>query len=964
VIVHTPEEEPVTSHLRRVALVLVLALVAFGLPSEQAQASLPGGDAQLTRAPYLSDVTSSSVQVSWGTSTQSHGVVRYGPPGNCTANSVSSVPMGNPITVNGVHEYQNGVAVTGLSAGTAYCYRVYTDDSVDLLGSNASPQFATLEAAGSGTPFTFGVFGDWGDTTNSGVNDGTLNANQAGVDAQIAASGIRFAISTGDIGYPGGTQTNYGDLNQTGVNISGVFGPSFWAVPGQSVPVHGVSGNHGLNSTFLSVWPQVASTAASGGVYAMTAYPSFLGSDPGSYPTSYYAFTTGGVRFYVLEASWSDGNVGNATGGPCGSHCRMYEVDQQAHWTVNSAEYQWLAQDLAAHPGGVKMAAFHFPLHSDDSSQPSDVYLQNTPGSTGSVEQLLHDGGVQLLFNGHSHTYQRFVSTPGGVTSYVSGGGGAKVGSIGSNCSSADAYAIGWSHTKQKGNACGAAPAPTSDSQVYHFLKVTVNGSTVTVTPTDSQGNTFDVKTYNFGGDAVAPSAPGNLTASLPTSTKVALSWTAASDNVGVTAYDIYRNDIYLATTTPGVTSYTDATVVAGAGYTYDVIARDLQDNTTGATVSVNGGGSTDTTPPTTPGGFTATATGPTTASLSWTASTDNVAVSSYTILRGGAEVASVPANTTSWNDSGLTPGTAYTYQVVAKDSAGNASPPTAQVTITTQADTSPPTQPGTPTATLVTASQVSLSWSASTDDVGVLRYDVLRNGSVVGTSAGTTFTDTTVAPGTTYTYAVRAFDAAGNFSTSGSSSVTTPVSGSVFYDGFESGGLAAWNTVSGLTVQGSFVNTGAFAARETSTGSATYAYKTLPGSYSELWAQSWVYVSSRSTSANLFGFRTSSGASIVNVYLDTNGRVSLRNNAGGVTTYGTTTIAPGGWHRVVLHAFVNSTSSSMDVFVDGAAVPGLTLTGQNLGTSPIAKLQLGETSTGRTYDIALDDVTVSQNAL
>jgi len=127
---------------------------------------------------------------------------------------------------------------------------------------------------------------------------------------------------------------------------------------------------------------------------------------------------------------------------------------------------------------------------------------------------------------------------------------------------------------------------------------------------------------------------------------------------------------------------------------------------------------------------------------------------------------------------------------------------------------------------------------------------------------------------------------------------------------------------------------------------------------------QAWVYVSSRSTSANLFGFRTGGGGSIVNLYLDASGRVSLRNNAGGVTTNSSTVVAAGAWHRFVLHAVVNGTASSVDVSLDGTAVPGLSLTGQDLGTSAIARLQLGETTSGRTYDIALDDVTVAQQAL
>ena len=90
----------------------------------------------------------------------------------------------------------------------------------------------------------------------------------------------------------------------------------------------------------------------------------------------------------------------------------------------------------------------------------------------------------------------------------------------------------------------------------------------------------------------------------------------------------------------------------------------------------------------------------------------------------------------------------------------------------------------------------------------------------------------------------------------------------------------------------------------------------------------------SRSTSASLFGFRTASGASLVNVYIDASGRLSLRNNIGSVTSYSTSTIAAGSWHRVTLHAGVNGSSSSLDVGLDGVAVSGLSLTGHNLGTA------------------------------
>jgi len=487
-------------HLIRATLALALGASAALAVAGPAHAELPGASAQLTRAPYLTDLTTTSVQVSWGSTGQSRGSVRYGPLGNCAAYSVVSSTLGYPMTVGALREYRNAVTVGGLSPGTAYCYRVYTGGSspVDLLGTLTTPGFTTLEPAAGTTPFSFAVLGDWGDTTNSGVNDGSVNVNQANVLARVGQSGVRFALSAGDLAYPGGSQTNYGDLNQTGADASAVFGPGYWATPGMTTPLFAVSGNHGQNSTFLLNWPMAAT--GSSGTYAMADYPSVDGTTAGSYPTTYYTIATGGVRIYMLDAAWGNSNTGTADGGACGSHCAIYQVDHDQHWTVSAAEYQWLAADMAAHPGGVKMAVFHFPLRSDDATEPDDTYLNLAAGPT-SLESLLHDNGVRLVFNGHAHDYQRNTAPAGGVISYVTGGGGGKATPVGGGdgCAATDAYAIGWSYSKNKGSACGAATAPTSDAQVYHFLKVSVNGTTVTVTPTDSLGRTFDTQTYNFG---------------------------------------------------------------------------------------------------------------------------------------------------------------------------------------------------------------------------------------------------------------------------------------------------------------------------------------------------------------------------------------------------------------------------------------------------------------------------------
>jgi hypothetical protein len=68
----------------------------------------------------------------------------------------------------------------------------------------------------------------------------------------------------------------------------------------------------------------------------------------------------------------------------------------------------------------------------------------------------------------------------------------------GAGCARTDAYGIGWDPSSGVGSKCGSAPKPASATQVYHFVLVTVNGSTVTVRPTDATGRSFDVQTYTF----------------------------------------------------------------------------------------------------------------------------------------------------------------------------------------------------------------------------------------------------------------------------------------------------------------------------------------------------------------------------------------------------------------------------------------------------------------------------------
>src|SRR5207302_1023187 len=165
---------------------------------------------------------------------------------------------------------------------------------------------------------------------------------------------------------------------------------------------------------------------------------------------------------------------------------------------------------------------------------------------------------------------------------------------------------------------------------------------------------------------------------------------------------------------------------------------------------------------------------------LSWSASTDNVGVSGYTVYRGGTRVGTVGGTTLSYSDTTVAPSTTYSYTVDAFDAAGNHSAPSAAASVTTPAatDAQAPSVPTGLAGSGPSANQVNLSWSPSTDNVGVSGYTVYRGGTRVATVPYTTLfrSDTTVAPSTTYSYTVDAFDAAGNHSApSAAASVTTP---------------------------------------------------------------------------------------------------------------------------------------------------------------------------------------------
>ncbi|AWG21846.1 hypothetical protein FFWV33_10030 [Flavobacterium faecale] len=166
-----------------------------------------------------------------------------------------------------------------------------------------------------------------------------------------------------------------------------------------------------------------------------------------------------------------------------------------------------------------------------------------------------------------------------------------------------------------------------------------------------------------------------------------------------------------------------------------------------------------------------------TTISLSWTAGTDDVAVTSYGIYVDGILKTSV--NNTTATVQNLSPSTSYSIYVVARDAANNAAPASNTVSGTTTApiiDTESPTAPTALASTSSTSTSVTLSWGESTDNVGVTGYDVYVNGTLSLSTTGNTAHITNLTASTAYTFYVIAKDAAANYSTASNSiMVTTP---------------------------------------------------------------------------------------------------------------------------------------------------------------------------------------------
>jgi PKD repeat protein len=254
----------------------------------------------------------------------------------------------------------------------------------------------------------------------------------------------------------------------------------------------------------------------------------------------YYSYSTAGWHFISLDST-----------------------SQYNQMDTSSAQYQWLQADLAANQAACTLVYYHHPLF--------NVGPEGKTTALNAIWSLLAASKVTLVLNGHDHDYQRYEpldaagnASPTGITEIVVGSGGH-------------------GHQAAVPGAPDAAHLVASDFSDFGAVKLNLYPTSAAFKYVSTAGQVIDsglVPCRNTI-DSVAPTAPTNLTATAAGSGEIDLAWGAATDNVGVAGYDIFRDGAGspLATVEPGLRSYADTAVAPSSTHSYTVVAFDAAGN-------------------------------------------------------------------------------------------------------------------------------------------------------------------------------------------------------------------------------------------------------------------------------------------------------------------------------------------------------------------------------------------------
>jgi hypothetical protein len=253
----------------------------------------------------------------------------------------------------------------------------------------------------------------------------------------------------------------------------------------------------------------------------------------------YYSYEAGGWHFVTLNS--------NSTYEP---------VDPQ------SAQYQWLQADLAAHAQTCTVVSYHHPLF--------NIGPEGSAEQMADIWSLMAQYGVDIVLNGHDHTYQRWEPLngsgqpdPDGITQFVVGASGHGLQTIGSSDNR-------------------VAFATDANPTAFGVLLLQLNPDGANFSYQNTEGAILDsgvIPCEPSGSDSLAPTVPSELLATATSATQVELSWSASSDDTGVAGYTMYRDGISIATVPGSTLTYGDTTVFPQNTYSYTVDAFDTAGN-------------------------------------------------------------------------------------------------------------------------------------------------------------------------------------------------------------------------------------------------------------------------------------------------------------------------------------------------------------------------------------------------
>jgi chitodextrinase len=306
--------------------------------------------------------------------------------------------------------------------------------------------------------------------------------------------------------------------------------------------------------------------------------------------------------------------------------------------------------------------------------------------------------------------------------------------------------------------------------------QTSASSTSITVTtlapqPKTASSTSTIATTTPLNTDVTPPSTPTGLTATAVSTSEIDLSWTAATDNVGVAGYKIISNGTFIATAVG--TTYKSTDLTASTAYTFMVAAYDASGNVGSQSTSANATTQAPPTTQTTPAGDT---TPPTTSVISPNSNAaiggiitvsaianDNVSVTKVELyVDGTLKSVDAAAPYTFTLDTVVLPDGTHSLTTKAYDAAGNVGTSSAvSITTNNSTTTTVSTTPATPTnlsAVAVSSSAITLTWSAPASTTSATGYRIFRNGDPLALSATTTYNDTGLASGTTYSYTVMAY--------------------------------------------------------------------------------------------------------------------------------------------------------------------------------------------------------------